>query len=281
MSQVLMIREGQLPRADNGGLFISPGHGRHPCRQLDSFEIIMVRSGRLKMGEEDKTFSLDSSDMLILFPGYEHRGLSDYETDTSFYWVHFYLPKRVYRIRSEGESCRGFFAVPQCAHPARPERMIELFRQFLHGQEERFRSPFEADLLVAQMLVELAFHVKRTVESPAAERLAERVKAVVDAEFHQSVMSPGFVAQRLDVNGDYLGRVFRMAFGQTIGDYIHHRRLREARKLLQESELNVNQVAMAVGFTDPGYFRRLFRRHYEIRPGDLRRLYYRTHVNIR
>ena len=35
----------------NGGLFISPGYGTHPTRTLDSFEIIFVTDGVLKMFE--------------------------------------------------------------------------------------------------------------------------------------------------------------------------------------------------------------------------------------
>jgi AraC-like DNA-binding protein len=278
---VLMIREGRLPKAENGGLFISPGSGRHGLRRLESFEIIMLRSGSMGMAEESRSFLLKPSDVLVLLAGNEHRGLTDYDRKTSFYWVHFRLPKGRFRVAPRPRRQKGFIGVPQFSHPARPERLVDLFCQFLHAQGQGFALPMEADLLVAQMLVELAFYGKRTGEQGASERLMERVKKIVDTDYHRSDLCPGRVAQALDVNPDYLGRMFKLACGQTIGGYLNQRRLREARKLLQESELNVNQVALAVGFNDPGYFRRVFRRRFDIKPGDLRRLYFRTHVNIR
>lgn len=280
MVQVLLIPEGRLPRAENGGLFVSPGSGRHPCRRLASFEIILMRSGTMEMAEAGERFVLRPNDAIVLFPGREHRGLTDYDRETSFYWVHFRLSKGAYRIGSGGQAGKGMVAVPQASHPVRPERLVDLLRRFLHDQGEGFVCPMAADLLVAAMLVELAFYGRRGAEG-AAERLAGRVKRIVDAEFHQAGLCPGRVAESLDVNADYLGRMFKLGCGQTVGSYIIQRRLREARKLLQESQLNVNQVARAVGFADPGYFRRLFRRHFDIRPGDLRRLYFRTHVNVR
>jgi AraC-like DNA-binding protein len=89
------------------------------------------------------------------------------------------------------------------------------------------------------------------------------------------------VANRLEVNADYLGRVFKNVTRTNIGQFLIDRRLREARKLLQESDLNVNQIAQAAGFADPGYFRRLFRKHFDMKPADFRKLYFRVHINVR
>ncbi len=277
----LMVREGRLPKAENGGLFISSGSGRHGRRRLESFEIILMRSGKLVMREENEVFTLNPSDLLLLIPGREHQGLSDYEKDTSFYWVHFRLAKKEFQIRNKTGSKKGYISISQYTHPARPERMIDLFCQFLHSQEEGFSCSMEADLLVARMLIELAFHGKMESGNSAVQRLTQQVRKIVDTEYHKKDLCPGIVAQRLDVNRDYLGRVFKQAARETIGNYIIHRRLREARKLLLESELNVNQVAHIVGFQDPGYFRRLFRKHFDMKPVELRRLYFRTHVNVR
>jgi len=281
MGIAMMFREGILLRASNGGLFVSPGYGRHGCRTIDSFEIILMRSGQLRMAEAHREYTLNPNDVLLLLPGFEHKGLSEYNEETSFYWIHFYLDKKMYKIVDGSKMKKGFLRVPQFSHPGRPERMIELLRQFLHGQEEGFACATEADLLVTQMAVELACHGEREVDSPAARRLTEQVRAIIDARFHQHDLGPGSIAAELDVNCDYLGRVFKLATGENIGAYLITRRLREARKLLQESQLNVNQIAQRVGFNDPGYFRRLFRRHFDIKPGDLRRLYYRVHVNVR
>jgi AraC-like DNA-binding protein len=41
----------------------------------------------------------------------------------------------------------------------------------------------------------------------------------------------------------------------------------------------VDEVARRCGFEDPGYFRRIFRRHEQMSPRAYRHLYGRVHVN--
>lgn len=43
-------------KVQNGGLFISRGIGRHPARRLQSWEIIFVEKGCLKIQEEECVF---------------------------------------------------------------------------------------------------------------------------------------------------------------------------------------------------------------------------------
>jgi len=262
-------------------LFISPGHGIHPRRTLDSFEIIMMRKGTMTLAEEERNFALKQNDVLVLFPGREHRGLSRYNSETSFYWLHFYLPENSYDIQENRKVCAGKYGIEQFCHPSRHERLIDLFRNFLHGQDEGFACAMEGDLLVGQILMELAFHVETTLENRSTQRLAEAVKTIIRTNSGVSTLSPGTIAEKLNVNSDYLGRVFKRVTGESIGSFLTHHRLRESRKLLLESELNINQIATTAGFSDPGYFRRLFKRYYDIKPTDLRKMYYRVHVNVK
>src|SRR5215831_18820146 len=44
--------------ACNGGLFVSSGWGSHPARILESYELILLRSGTLQLREEQSTFRL-------------------------------------------------------------------------------------------------------------------------------------------------------------------------------------------------------------------------------
>ena len=90
-SSCLRFSEASKFEACNAGLFVSPAHGIHPERVIDSYELILVRTGTLVLGEETTVFALEQGDTLILWPGRVHRGVAPYASNTSFYWVHFYL----------------------------------------------------------------------------------------------------------------------------------------------------------------------------------------------
>src|ERR1700692_5089124 len=106
--------------ACNGGLFVSPGQGIHPERIIDSYELILVRTGTLVLGEETTVFALEQGDTLILWPGRVHRGVAPYAADTSFYWVHFYLGTEAVN-HDDGAS------IPQHCRLPEPLRLTELF----------------------------------------------------------------------------------------------------------------------------------------------------------
>ena len=67
----------------------------------------------------------------------------------------------------------------------------------------------------------------------------------------------------------------------TLTEHIHRRRLHDAEALLREGTDSILEVATACGFASVGHFRRVFERYHGLSPTAYRRLYARTHVNIR
>jgi transcriptional regulator GlxA family with amidase domain len=66
-------------------------------------------------------------------------------------------------------------------------------------------------------------------------------------------------------------RRFRAATGRRPIDYVHDLRIEEARRLLETTAGAVDDVAFGVGYEDPTFFRRLFRRTTGLTPAAYRR----------
>ncbi|MEV5239443.1 AraC family transcriptional regulator [Streptomyces cinnamoneus] len=81
----------------------------------------------------------------------------------------------------------------------------------------------------------------------------------------------GAYAARLGVSVGYLNEAVKQATGRTPGELVRAARTLEAKRLLAGSSLGVGQVARRVGFTDPAYFCRFFRRETGVSPGAFRR----------
>lgn len=86
-----------------------------------------------------------------------------------------------------------------------------------------------------------------------------------------AVRSVRACAERLGVSVSYLSEAVKAATGRTPGELIRQARVHEAKRLLLRTELSVRQVAGRVGFGDPAYFCRFFRRETGASPGDFRR----------
>ena len=261
--------------AENGGLFVSRAEGIHPTRVLNSYELILVRSGCLGIYEENEKFVLREGDFLLLSPRREHGGTRDYEADLSFYWVHFHVLSR----ETEGKEKRAI-KVPKSGHLRDPERLELLFRRFLNDQESGHLPKVEANLLMALMLCEATKTVSKKIEpqSPASF-LAEEAMEKILTEFTDPHISTSKLAEEVGCNPDYLGRVFRQMYGISIVEQIKRTRIKEARRLLLRSELYVKEVAEHCGFNNESYFRRIFKSISGVTPREYRRLYLRMHMN--
>ncbi len=81
----------------------------------------------------------------------------------------------------------------------------------------------------------------------------------------------GAYAVRIGVSLGYLTEAVKCTTGHTSGQLIREAEIREAKRLLAATGLTVSQVAREVGFADPAYFCRFFRRETGLSPGDFRR----------
>lgn len=69
------------------------------------------------------------------------------------------------------------------------------------------------------------------------------------------------------ISGTYFRKIFLSEFGISPQQYIIHKRLTQAKSLLDSGEYtSVSQVAAAVGYSDPLYFSRAFREKYGFSP---------------
>ena len=68
-------------------------------------------------------------------------------------------------------------------------------------------------------------------------------------------------------------RRFHEEVGESRHQWITQRRVEHARRLLETSDLTIDQVARALGFSDPGVLRRHFSTRLGVTPGTFRRNY--------
>jgi transcriptional regulator GlxA family with amidase domain len=79
------------------------------------------------------------------------------------------------------------------------------------------------------------------------------------------------MVERSGLQARTFGRRFRAATGERPIDYVHAVRIDEARHVLESSSLSVDEVGFAVGYDDPTFFRRLFKRRTGLTPAAYRR----------
>jgi AraC-like DNA-binding protein len=76
----------------------------------------------------------------------------------------------------------------------------------------------------------------------------------------QGKLSLTDLARSLDVSTSYLGRAFHRSIGVPPHQYIIQRRVDRARALIEDGEMSLSEVALAVGFADHSHMAATFRK---------------------
>jgi len=73
------------------------------------------------------------------------------------------------------------------------------------------------------------------------------------------------------VSENHLSRIFRRELGISPWDYLNRYRIKQAKELLTNTQDSITSVALRVGFNDPAYFSRVFRKQVGQSPSTFRK----------
>ncbi len=79
------------------------------------------------------------------------------------------------------------------------------------------------------------------------------------------------IAEEAGVSQTYLSTLFRQRFGVTINQYMHQRRIEQAKELLSRTNLPVSSIGDEIGMGDPQYFNKQFRKTVGMSPSNFRK----------
>lgn len=89
------------------------------------------------------------------------------------------------------------------------------------------------------------------------------------------------VSQAVSLDKSYLCRLFKKETGTSIFQFINQLRLEKAAGLIASSQMNINEIALAVGVPDALYFTRMFKKHFGVSPSEYRKSFASSPENVR
>jgi AraC-like DNA-binding protein len=85
-------------------------------------------------------------------------------------------------------------------------------------------------------------------------------------------ISLGEIAKsRYKVSAEHLNRKFKTVYGKNISTYLQELRMERARQYLEDTSLNITDIAGMTGYNDISHFIQTFKRSYNETPGEFRK----------
>ncbi len=186
------------------------------------------------------------------------------------------------RALSEGDSARQLgdalerlFAAPRVlpVPPHEAARLQALFAPLLAEHESADHGPLPLWLAraVVWRLAALAARDEQRERRGArgAQPLYTRWVALAEAHYREHWPVTRY-AERLGLSAERLNRMVRAETGRNAQALLHERLVREACRRLVHVAAPVSNIAFELGFEDPAYFCRFFKRHVGTGPRDYR-----------
>lgn len=76
------------------------------------------------------------------------------------------------------------------------------------------------------------------------------------------------VARIVSVTPHYFSRLFKEETGENFIEYLTIFRIKKAKKMMDTTNLNIKEICYKIGYTDPNYFSRLFKKVEKVTPTD-------------
>ncbi|MGE7612932.1 response regulator transcription factor [Paenibacillus sp. NPDC101420] len=117
-----------------------------------------------------------------------------------------------------------------------------------------------------QEAINLLYQVKSNIYRKEVLRITEILQKNVENK-----ITLDRLAQEVNMNVNYLCRVFKQDTGRSIVQYMNELKINKAIELLKLPDTRIKEVASQVGIDDPFYFNRVFKKIVGLSPSDFRK----------
>jgi AraC-like DNA-binding protein len=245
-SRLLVTDSGYFPRAG--------GHGRD--RPAGAAELIVILcadgAGWLEVGADRRRVA--AGDAAVILAGSPHRYRAEPCDPWTIWWAHL--------VGADAHDFGKAICGEQRYRVLQVRDMlaaIDLVRDAISAmeREESAASLYEASGAAWQLLAMLAAGRLR-----GSARPVDRVRLALEhlSGHPASPVCVSELAGAANLSVSHFCSLFRQATGTSVMEYVRRLRMARARELLLTTDEAVASIAAAVGYTDPFYFTRQFRR---------------------
>jgi len=258
IDQERLVRE--LESYYSGEQVCSSGHEWGPAiRDHYVLHVIFSGNGRFRCGDRETT--LGAGDFFLIRPGVKTWYRADPEQPWRYRWVGFNGLRAGELLNAAGfdpdlPAGTGIAGLPEAE---------ACFEQL--ATAERMSSAageFTSVAALYQLLALLAAALPPKNAQPSADIRIDYIRRVMDLverRYADETLSVDDLAAAAGINRHYLARIFHEYLNTSPTGYLAAFRMRKAAELLRDPpELSIKETAFSVGYRDPLFFSRMFRK---------------------
>ena len=226
------------------------------------YQLLYAESGIIELLRNGTHHTVPTGGFILYRPGEAQNYL---QKKGKYYWVHFSgsVAEELLRTAGLGE---GFYFLGRSVEPS----VIRAFERLIYHYPHR--SP-QRELALAADLITLVTELGRIAQNEPPIFGDTRLRPVIlsmNRNFKKEINLDAYAAE-IGLSRSRFLHLFKEATGKSPYAYVLELRLHRAAELLISSAEPISQIAFSVGFSDPLYFSRLFKKHFGKSPEAFRK----------
>ncbi|MCD8397321.1 MAG: AraC family ligand binding domain-containing protein [Lachnospiraceae bacterium] len=231
------------------------------------FHVVLSGQGTLEV--EGNASTVRAGQIFVTKPMERTRYQADMETPWTYCWVTFGGEKAIYYLEQAG--LRTGVNIRDCR--TNPSNFLELISKLMEKPELQLSS----DLWRLGILYQFLGLAVKT-GTPDKENHNQEydpdtyVKHGMEYIRHNfASMKIGDVPRSIGIDRSYFTKLFSKKIGVSPREYLILVRMREGARLLSDTDLSVEEIALRTGYGSLQAFSRIFKQNYQCAPVDYRR----------
>lgn len=131
----------------------------------------------------------------------------------------------------------------------------------LLASRERMQQKYSRQMMQPKLVTEV---VPKSVDDVFLQKMISLINDHID----DPDLDVELICKKAAMSRTVLYKKLKAVINMSVNDFVKSVRLKKAAMLLQQKQYNINEIAYMVGFNDPKYFSREFKKQYHILPSE-------------
>ena len=259
----------QMVCTDAGRTWIPPGSPypphleKHPesfqsvsvGRRINEYQMVYIPAGQGTLEMDERRYLVESGSLFLLFPDIRHAYHPDPTTGWTELWVGFSGPQ------VDALLAAGIISPAQpLFHLGYQAKLVSGFQTIF--EQVKLQSPlyqFRVCAEVMRLLAETLSLERLSAQPTRSQKIVEQAKAFIEGHI-STVFDLDHLGAAVGLSLPHLNEVFKSYTGMTPYQYCIHVKINRAKEILANGRCSVKEISWQVGFDDPYYFSRLFKK---------------------
>lgn len=226
------------------------------------FSLHFVLSGVGYYETEDKIYRLTRNNLFLIYPNSTIKYYPDKKHPWTYTWINFTGSKALkfleYTTLTSDEPVTSF----------KSAKIGNILLRSLHNVKKKTsKNDFRSLHCFYEVINEIIHnHPTTTISQKQKEDIITVALKYLNENYSDPELTLISLSNVLHLNPSYLSRILKQRTGSTFTDFLMSLRIQNAIKLMESGIPYVNEISRKVGFRDPYYFSKTFKKYAHMSP---------------